>query len=141
MRSRTVQSMIEYGLATVLLSLLFLLSLPFVVRLFTLGSLSTPLSLLLLIAPALMVGIFSFRIHRILEPAFSDTFIPEAEVTGTDVPGIEPVDTEPPPANPLMSSTIGRMLSRLLAEDREQEDEAGGASTDSGGSNTPGDTR
>ena len=140
-RSRTVQSMIEYGLATVLLSLLFLLSLPFVVRLFTLGSLSTPLSLLLLIAPALMVGIFSFRIHRILEPAFSDTFIPEAEVTGTDVPEIEPVDTEQPPANPLMSSTIGRMLSRLLAEDREQEDEAGGASTDSGGSNTPGDTR
>ena len=140
-RSRTVQSMIEYGLATVLLSLLFLLSLPFVVRLFTLGSLSTPLSLLLLIAPALMVGIFSFRIHRILEPAFSDTFIPEAEVTGADVPEIKPVDTEQPLVNPLMSSTIGRMLSRLLAEDREQEDEADGASTDSGGSNTPGDTR
>ena len=140
-RSRTVQSMIEYGLATVLLSLLFLLSLPFVVRLFTLGSLSTPLSLLLLIAPALMVGIFSFRIHRILEPAFSDTFTPEAEITGADVPAIKPVDTEQPLVNPLMSSTIGRMLSRLLAEDREQEEEADGASTDSGGSNTPGDTR
>ena len=140
-RSRTLQSMIEYGLATVLLSLLFLLSLPFVVRLFTLGSLSTPLSLLLLIAPALMVGIFSFRIHRVLEPAFSDTFIPEAEVTDADVPEIKPVDTEQPLINPLMSSTIGRMLSRLLAEDREQEDEAGGASTDPGGSNTPGDTR
>lgn len=139
-RSRTLQSMIEYGLATVLLSLLFLLSLPFVVRLFTLGSLSTPLSLLLLIAPALMVGIFSFRIHRILEPAFSDTFIPEAEVTGADAPEIKPVDTEQPLVNPL-SSAIGRMLSRLLTEAREQEDEAAGASTDSGGSNSPGDTR
>ena len=140
-RSRTLQSMIEYGLATVLLSLLFLLSLPFVVRLFTLGSLSTPLSLLLLIAPALMVGIFSFRLHRILEPAFSDTFIPEAEVTDAEAPEIRPVDTEQPLVNPLMSSAIGRMLSRLLTEDREQEDEADGASTDSGGSNTPGDTR
>lgn len=76
-RWRTWQTMVEYGLATVLLGLLFLFTLPFVVRLFALGSLSVPLSLILLVAPALAVGVFSFRLHLILEPAFRDTFIAE----------------------------------------------------------------
>ena len=78
-RWRTWQTMVEYGLATVLLGLLFLLSLPFVVRLFTLGSLSVPISLVLLVLPALAVGVFSFRLHLILEPAFRDTFTTAAE--------------------------------------------------------------
>ena len=69
--------MIEYGLATVLLGLLFLLTLPLTVRLFTLGSLSVPLSLVLLVTPALAVGVFSFRLHLILEPAFRETFTAE----------------------------------------------------------------
>ena len=82
-RWATWQTMVEYGLATVLLGLLFLLTLPFLVRLFTLGSLSVPLSLLLLVTPALAVGVFSFRLHLILEPAFRDTFIAEPASTRT----------------------------------------------------------
>ncbi len=74
---RTLRSMVQNGLATVLLTLLLLLSLPLIIRLFQLGTLSAPLSLLLLIAPALAMGIISFRVHRVLEPAFSDTFIAE----------------------------------------------------------------
>ena len=61
--------MVQNGLATVLLALLVVLSLPLVVRLFALGSLSAPLSILLLVAPALAMGIISFRVHRVLEPA------------------------------------------------------------------------
>ena len=74
---RTMRSMVQNGLATVLLALLLLLSLPLIIRLFQLGSLFAPLSLLLLIAPALAMGIISFRVHRVLQPAFSDTFIAE----------------------------------------------------------------
>ena len=73
-RWSTWRNMVEYGLAIILLGLLFLLILPFMVRLFTLGSLSVPLSLVLLMLPALAVGAFSFRLHLILEPAFRETF-------------------------------------------------------------------
>ncbi len=76
-RWSTWRNMVEYGLAIVLLGLLFLLILPSMVRLFTLGSLSVPLSLVLLILPALAVGVFSFRLHLILEPAFRETFTAE----------------------------------------------------------------
>ena len=48
------------------------------VRLFALGSLSAPLSIVLLVAPALAMGIISFRVHRVLEPVFHDTFTSEA---------------------------------------------------------------
>ena len=72
-RWRTLRTMVEYGLATVLLALLLLLTLPLIIRLFTLNTLSIPLSLLMLLSPALVVGIFSFRIQRILEQAISDT--------------------------------------------------------------------
>ena len=95
-RWRTWQTMVEYGLATVLLGLLFLLSLPFVVRLFTLGSLSVPLSLILLVLPALAVGVFSFRLHLILEPAFRDTFLDESVTSGdpSDIGSQGAVDVE-----------------------------------------------
>ena len=76
-RWSTWRNMVEYGLAIILLGLLFLLILPFMVRLFTLGSLSVPLSLVLLMLPALAVGVFSFRLHLILEPAFRETFTAE----------------------------------------------------------------
>lgn len=95
-RWRTWQLMVEYGLATILLGLLFLLSLPFVVRLFTLGSLSVPLSLVLLVLPALAVGVFSFRLHLILEPAFRETFI--AEPASSDSSSEEESHVEPQPA-------------------------------------------
>ena len=71
----TVRTMVEYGLATGLMALLFLMMLPLLVRLFALGGLSVSVSLVLLIASALAVGAISFRVHRVLEPAFQDTFI------------------------------------------------------------------
>ena len=83
-RSRTFRTMVEYGLATVLMSVLFLLALPLFIRLITLDTLSIPLSLVLLISPALLVGLFSFRIQWILEDAI------------TDILGSEPEDTEEP---------------------------------------------
>ena len=66
--------MVQNGLATVLLALLLILSLPLIVQLWLLGNLSASLSLLLLLGPALAMGMISFRVHRVLEPAFSDTF-------------------------------------------------------------------
>ncbi len=95
-RWRTWRTMVEYGLATVLLGLLFLLSLPFIVRLFTLGSLSVPLSLILLVLPALAVSVFSIRLHRILEPAFRDTFTAESEGSSESPAGAqEEVEVQP----------------------------------------------
>ena len=84
-RSRTFRTMVEYGLATVLMSVLFLLALPLVIRLITLDTLSIPLSLVLLISPALLVGLFSFRIQWILEDAI------------TDILGSQPEDAEETP--------------------------------------------
>ena len=146
-RWRTLRTMVEYGLATVLISLLFLLTLPITVRLFTLGVLSVPLSLLLLILPALAVGIFSFRVHRVLEPAFTSTFVVgsanpvESEDAGVteagqvevqspsthadshlaDVPGETPV-------NPLIAEAVQRIvypeqLPLLLIENSGQSDQ------------------
>ncbi len=77
----TLSSMVRNGLSVVFLVLLFLLSLPLIGRMVVLGGLTTPLSLVLLVAPMLGMGIISFRVHRVLEPAFSDTFIAEAEST------------------------------------------------------------
>ena len=79
---QTLRSMVQNGLATALLALLLILSLPLIIRLFALGSLSAPLSILLLLAPALAMGIISFRVHRVLEPAFHDTFLSQASGQG-----------------------------------------------------------
>ena len=70
-----LQAMVEYGLATALMALLFLLMLPLFIRLLALGGLSVSVSLVLLIASAVAVGFISFRVHRVLEPAFRDTFL------------------------------------------------------------------
>ena len=78
-----VRTMVEYGLATGLMALLLLLMLPLLIRLLALGGLSVTVSLVLLIASALAVGIISFRVHRVLEPAFQNTFMSSA---GDDVP-------------------------------------------------------
>ena len=78
-RSRTFRTMVEYGLATVLLSVLFLLALPLVIRLITLDTLSITFSLVLLISPALLVGLFSFRIQWVLEEAITDILGSEEE--------------------------------------------------------------
>ena len=144
-RWRTLRTMVEYGLATVLISLLFLLTLPIAVRLFTLGVLSVPVSLLLLVLPALAVGIFSFRVHKVLEPAFTSTFTVDpdspAESTDVDITEAGPVEalspsTHPdalatdtpsdPPVSPLIAEAVQRIvdpeqLPLLLVESDEQE--------------------
>ncbi len=145
-RWRTLRTMVEYGLATVLISLLFLLTLPITVRLFTLGVLSVPLSLLLLILPALAVGIFSFRVHRVLEPAFTSTFIVgPAESADGDTTEAGTVDVRSPstsvaahpvdvpsetPVNPLITEAVQRIvdpeqLPLLLTQPGEQDDKGG----------------
>ena len=86
---RTLRTIVEYGLATVLLALLFLLTLPLFIRLVTLNSLSIPLSLILLLSPALAVGIFSFRIQSILEQAITDVFVSKPDSPEEDSEGGE----------------------------------------------------
>ena len=82
----TLRAMVKNGLAAVFLILLFLLSLPLIIRMLALGSLTTPLSVLLLVAPMVAVGIFSFKVHRVLEPAFNETFLedPDAEARNVE---------------------------------------------------------
>lgn len=73
-RRDTLRAMVEYGLAMVFIAILFLLILPLTSELLALSSFSVPVSLLLLLSPALAVGMFSFRLHRVLERAVSQTF-------------------------------------------------------------------
>ena len=71
---QTLRSMVQNGLATAFLALLLLLSAPLIIRLYALGSLSAPLSALFVLAPAATMGFIAFRVHRVLEPAFSNLF-------------------------------------------------------------------
>ena len=82
----TLRAMVKNGLAAVFLILLFLLSLPLINRMLSLGSLTTLLSVILLVAPMVAVGIFSFKVHRVLEPAFNETFLedPDAEARNVE---------------------------------------------------------
>ena len=77
-----VQTTVEYGLATAMLALLFLLMLPLIIQLLAIGGLSIPLSLVLLFSPALAMAFISFRVHRVLEPAFRDTFLSTSPSSG-----------------------------------------------------------
>ncbi len=62
------------GLATALLVVAILLLLPLIIRLFALGGVSAPLSIGLLAVAAAALGFVGYHIHRVLEPAFHDTF-------------------------------------------------------------------
>ena len=129
-RRDTLRAMVEYGLAMLFIALLFLLILPLTSELLALSSLSVPVSLLLLLSPALAVGLFSFRLHRVLERAVSQTFTSGEEggkrraqdghdETGReDIPGhvhggaLQPVeDTLLPEDNPL-APAVERMPER-----------------------------
>ena len=72
---RTVPEIVVNDLGIVLLAALFLLSLLMVIRLFALGALPLALSLLLLLSPALVLGFISCRVHGVIEPAFTGTFL------------------------------------------------------------------
>ena len=165
MRRRVLRTMVEYGLASVLMVLLFLVTLPLVIRLFSLGSPSIPVSLILLILPALAVGIFSFRIHRVLEPAVSETFMAEPEDSpdpgDADTPEGGSVDEGAPPSrvhqerpddsleslvNPLITSAIEHIperdeLSQLLTEELDHEEGNGRTFPDYENLDDPEDSR
>ncbi|MCY3690777.1 MAG: cation:proton antiporter [Chloroflexota bacterium] len=115
-----VQAIVEYGLATALLALLFLLLLPLFIRLFALGGLSVSVSLVLLVASALAVGIISFRVHRVLEPAFRDTFLPTASVPVSHHD--DDVETPALPPEPdAQGDATRRMVSPLISAYLESE--------------------
>ena len=130
---RTVQEIVINGLGIALLAALLLLNLPMIIRLFVLGALPLALSLLLLLSPALALGIISFRVHRVLEPAFTGTFTGEpdgsmphdSEEFGSQ-DAESPVDAESPApeavernadtqrtrTNPLIAAELERMARR-----------------------------
>ncbi len=102
-----LRKLVQNGLATALLGLLVILYLPFTFRLFALGSATAPLSILLLLAPALAMGIIGFRVHRVLEPAFHDTFASHPEGSPRHRHGdddyMELIDVESPTTPPRLS--------------------------------------
>lgn len=127
----TMQTMVEYGMATALLALLVLLMLPLLIRLLALGGLSITLSLVLLIASALGMGLISFRVHRVLGPAFEGTFM----VSSSDVPlhhedpeePMEHEDVAAPAPNP-GARRDPQFVNPLVAATRERGDRRRGLS-------------
>ncbi len=133
-----LRTLVQNGLATALLGLLVILYLPFTFRLFALGSATAPLSILLLLAPALAMAIIGFRVHRVLEPAFHDTFASHPEGSPRHRHGddndMELIDVESPTTPPRLSdepimglgSPSERRADLLLAaavEHLDEEDE------------------
>ena len=130
-----LRTMVQNGLATVFLALVFLPSLPLIVRLLVLGSLSAPISLILLLAPMLAMGIVSFSVHRVLEPAFNETFTNEtvdpasrsedARTSGVGLPTPQPA-VEQSTDYPLGSESHRRLGDPLVVdviERLEEQDE------------------
>lgn len=95
----TLRTLLRDGMATGFLLVGIMLMLPLVIRLFTLGSLSAPLPIFLLLASAGALVLAGFHIHRVLQPVFRNTFI--APVAARSEPaGPDPVDSadvETPP--------------------------------------------
>lgn len=109
----TLRAMVRDGLAAVFLVFLLLLILPSIIRLLIVGGLSIPLSLALLIGPTVAMIIISFRLHRVLEPAFQETFGDEETVPAGPAE-VTPANTEEPrtaaaDGEPLVVDVIGRM--------------------------------
>ena len=99
----TLRTIMQDGMATVLLVVAILFLMPLTIRLFQLGSLSAPLPILLLLTSAAALVFVGFHIHRALESAFHEAFVapnprvtaPTAEAsTQDDV--FSPIDPETP---------------------------------------------
>ena len=89
-------------MATALLLVGVLLMIPLIIQLFSLGSLSLPLSLFLLLASAGALVFAGFHVHRVLQPVFRNTFIAPPAPRRTDAPsasGFEAMDVESPSFN------------------------------------------
>ena len=77
------------------------------------GRRTTPLSLLLLIAPMLTMGIIGFRIHRVLEPSFSEPFIAEPAPAESDCGGSGHTFDEDAPAETGPDHLVLGVIERL----------------------------
>ena len=85
----TLQAMVRDGLSAAFLGLLLVLLLPIIIRLLAEGGLSIPLSLALLVGPTAAMVIVGFRLHRVLEPAFQETFSAEDDAEAEDARDVE----------------------------------------------------
>ena len=100
----TFRTLLQDGMATVLLLVAIMALLPLIIRLFALGSLSAPLPILMLVASAGLLVFAGFHIHRALESAFHEVFVaPATPATHTPDSAREeddlftPLDVETPP--------------------------------------------
>ncbi len=112
----TFRALIQDGLATALLLLAIMAWTPLIVRLFALGTLSTPLPIVLLVASAALLVFVGFHIHRVLEAAFHDTFAASTAATGMSTTmsagapddALEPIDAETPALHDGHHEPVGR---------------------------------
>ena len=129
----TLRAMVRDGLTAVFLAFLLLLILPLIIRLLAVGGLSIPLSLALLTGPTLAMVIISFRLHRVLEPAFQETFGSDEPTPDEGGRTPEPVDREQAvdiqEREPLVVNVIGQLedqgeLAQLLEQSTVRSDSA-----------------
>ena len=119
----TLRSLVQDGLATALLLVAVMTLTPLIVRLFALGTLSTPLPIFLLLVSAVLLVFVSFHIHHVLEAAFHDTFAAPTAATTASQPTVrddpddlfEPVDVETPALRDGRHEPVGRMGARAGA--------------------------
>ena len=112
----TFRALIQDGLATALLLLAIMALTPLIIRLFALGTLSTPLPIVLLVASAALLVFVGFHIHRVLEAAFHDTFAASTAATGMTTTisagasddSLEPIDAETPALHDGRHEPVGR---------------------------------
>ncbi len=98
----TLRTLLRDGMATAFLLVGVLLMIPLIIQLFSLGSLSVPLSLFLLLASAGALVFAGFHVHRVLRPVFRNTFIAPLAPRRTDPPAssaFEAMDVESPSFN------------------------------------------
>lgn len=87
-RSTNLEVAIREGLVLVLALLIVLWSLPLVSSLLSLGKMATPVPIVLLVVLMALIARTAFRIHVVLERAFSRTFLGE----GSEKPRRKPPD-------------------------------------------------
>lgn len=116
----TLRTLMQDGMATVLLLVAIMLLLPLIVRLFALGSLSAPLPIILLVVSAALLVLVGFHIHRVLETAFHETFVapttplarPPASTRAQD-DVFTPQDVETPALQDGQHEPVGRQPARV----------------------------
>ena len=115
----TLRTLMQDGMATALLLVAILVLTPLIIRLFALGSLSTPLPILLLVISAGLLVFVGFHIHRALETAFHEVFV--APTTPSTLPTtsattqddvFSPIDVETPALRDGQHEPVGRQANQ-----------------------------